>query len=228
MLKKGNFISRNSYLFIFSRPKIFCFLFLFLFSLSGCGDKISITCNTINESLFGCTPTTPAPPAAPLLAQIFMWVTANLYDGDLGGVAGADTICTTEAAGAGLPLPAGSYTHRALISDSTQDIRTIINGASGPIERPNNTPIINTWTNYFDNTVTSTNAVIGVARTMNTFVWGGMDTTGTPSTLHCNNWTSDLNTDMGNIADANWDAVARLEDGDDDCNIPQNILCISY
>ena len=155
-------------------------------------------------------------------SEVYIWV-APASDGNLGGIAGADAMCVANAAGAG--FIGGTYTHRAILSDGTQDVRNIIPAASGPVRRPDTTLMINTWGGYFDGVQTLANSVSTISAT----VWTGLLQNGSPSGNDCNNWTSANNADDATAGSTNFVSNGRLFNSTSPaCDGSFSFLCVSY
>ena len=199
-------------------------LFLTCVAILSCGPRVNIDCTNLGVTLWGCVPATPAPTVNPnLFSRVYLWSQTTLTFGDLGGIAGADASCV--AASGGASLPTGTYTHQALISSTTQDARNIIDGASGPLRRPDNTLIANTWADFFDQTYTLVNPIqTGVP----ILYWSGLNNTGAPSTNHCNNWTLALSTGNGAIGGLTQTSQWRLIQTNFGCATGYRVLCVSY
>lgn len=140
-------------------------------------------------------------PASPASKRVF--VTSTTYDGNLGGLAGADAKCQTRA-NAATPAPLGG-TWKAWIS-TTPDF-TITNAKTpanqsdgdvwiqfnGPYQLLNGTTIANNWTDLTDGTL-----IAGINRTENNTVstafdaWTGTDQAGAiaNSIYTCLGWIS--------------------------------------
>jgi hypothetical protein len=146
-----------------------------------------------------------------------VFVTDGLYGGGLGGVAGADQICQTEATSAGLP---GTYL--AWLSETA--------GITGPINRfthatipyrlVNGTEIAQDWTTLTDGSLDSPIAITatGVLVTSDTYVWTNTDPDGVRSSNNenecCKNWTAQSQTGWYGDAtkiDAEWTFVWTTE-----------------
>ena len=69
-----------------------------------------------------------------------VFLTQNGYDGDLGGLAGADATCQAEAAAAGL-----SGTYKAWLSDSSDSPATRFSTAGGPFILVNGIVVASAW-----------------------------------------------------------------------------------
>lgn len=129
----------------------------------------------------------------------FVFVTSEVYTGDLGGLAGADAKCQALAEKAKLP---GTY--MAWLSDDTGSPATRMKLSTGPYRRPDGTTVANSWADYMlynallapiNMTETGgTPAVIaGICEpTLETLVWTNTDNFGKQLEIgsSCSSWTS--------------------------------------
>ena len=193
----------------------------------GCGSDVSVSeCDSTSGVVLGCTPTPPV--CVPDFTEVFIWATAGTTNGSRGGIVGANAFCTAGAAGLALP-PGSTWNHRAIVSDGTQDARTLMNNCSGPITRVDNTRIAATWGDFFDPNQLLTNPVA----TVGTAIWTGIDATGSAAIPEpansCNDWTSNGVADSGRTGNAlrtnrrRFTIVAIRR-----CNLNRRWLCVSY
>jgi len=94
----------------------------------GNGDELDACGNT-------CKPT-----------PMHVFVTSNMYQGNLGGLAGADEKCNQEAAAGGLP---GTY--KAWLSDNMQSAGTRITGGLGAYIRTDELVVADSWAAFKSN-----------------------------------------------------------------------------
>ena len=160
-------------------------------------------------------------PSAPTV--VYAWVSTTTTNGNIGGVAAANTICQTDSSG--ITFNTAVSTHRAILGDSTNDPRTLVN-ANLPLQKPDGTVLLSNFSDFFDPTIDLSNLIDANS----TWYWTGMDIVATniiPSSNHCNNWTTvgTLEGGWGVSDEANqW----RLDDGQQFCNVSLNLLCISF
>ena len=191
---------------------------ILLFIFLGCSDTSLNLCSETAEDMFGCE-------CVPEYTEVYIWeIWGYIYDGDEGGIAGFDAECVVDAPN--VTLPPGTYTYRAVISDSTRDVRSYMNRCSGPIRDEAGAIITNTWADYFDPNVTTANPV---ALALTTETWSGMDANGAPSANNCNNWTSSSSTDSGNLADPTAVNSDRFHDTTlSTCDQDRTVHCVAY
>ena len=172
-----------------------------------------VSCNDEGELVYSQSDT----------SVVYMWESTTTTNGDIGGVNGATTICETDASGiAGL---AAGLTHRAVIATAANDPRSYTNN-NRPVQRPDGTPITDTYADFFDRNVTASNSVVTASSSR--FSWTGIAITGGPSAYHCQNWTSAAITDLGNRNNNATPTRYRFQVTDSECDNIQHILCISY
>lgn len=115
--------------------------------------------------------------------------TSQGYQGNLGGLAGADAICQTHAEAAGL---SGSY--MAWLSDLTDSPSTRFTQATVPYVLVDGTKIADSWSDLVDGTLQhpiDRDELGGYYQ--GNYAWTGTEPDGTPTTnpgYLCENWTS--------------------------------------
>jgi hypothetical protein len=126
-----------------------------------------------------------------------VFVTSTLYDGNLGGLAGADAKCQARAQAAGL---AGTY--MAWLSDANASPSTRFTKSAVPYKRVDGTTIANNWNDLVDNQIiaainkTELNGAPPQGNVAcpagNPTVWTATNANGTLSNAGstCSNWTS--------------------------------------
>ncbi len=126
-----------------------------------------------------------------------VFVTSTLYDGDLGGLAGADAKCQARAVAAGL-----RGTYKAWLSDANASPATRFAQSAAPYKLVDGTVVANNWADLIDNSLASPinktelngpvpQGTIGCAPG-NPMAWTATRANGTlANTLFtCSNWTS--------------------------------------
>jgi len=144
-----------------------------------------------DASVFRARQTSPPSLCPSSVKNVF--VTSTTYEGNLGGLAGADATCNAVASGAGLP---GVY--RAWLSDSTASPSTRF--TQSPIyELPNGLDISNSgWPDLTDGTLYTPIDVSELGTTVgNVPVWTNTMADGTSDEYSCANWTSASSGDLG-------------------------------
>ena len=135
----------------------------------------------------------------------FVFVTANTFTGNLGGVAGGNAKCQTEAAAAGLP---GTY--NAWLSDSLGNYPAATDQftqSPQPYVKPNPsmTVVANSWTQLVSGALENDpdTTATGVGLPEGTPVWTATTNLGTSFLAqhgvvpNCTNWTDSSSTDAG-------------------------------
>ena len=132
------------------------------------------------------------------LTQRYVFVTSQLYNGNLGGLAGADAKCQARAAAGNLP---GTY--KAWLSDNTGAPANRLTQSTVPYVLPNGTKVANNWADLTDGTLLAAINVTelgGPAPIGNTLclgggqraVWSNTTISGLQASplWSCSNWTS--------------------------------------
>jgi hypothetical protein len=153
-----------------------------------------------------CSATTPCPTGECCSADgtccaCLAFVTSTTHIGNLGGLAGADTICQGAAGSAGLP---GTYL--AWLSDPTGSPSTRFTQATVPYTLVNGTVIANNWSDLTSGTlrhaIDRTEAG-GDGTEPNAHVWSNTFTDGTADSSatrrHCLNWSNATLLELGNV-----------------------------
>ena len=150
-----------------------------------------------------------------------VFASSGSYNGNLGGLIGADALCNALAAAATTPL---TGTFKAWLSDSVSSPSTSFT-QTAMFVLVNGTAIANNWADLIDGSLLSPinrdesgNFVLSSLGS-----WTGTNTNGTASAARCNNWTEPLAlTGSGGlfVADSRWTAA-----GSSKCGTLRHIYC---
>jgi uncharacterized repeat protein (TIGR01451 family) len=154
--------------------------------------------------------------------QRLVFVSSGNFDGNFGGIAGADAQCQTLAMAASLP---GTY--KAWISDSTSSPSTSFT-QTGFFTLIDGTMIATSWADLTDGTIanpinrTDQNIVISntFVRT-NTLANGGNDS----AFGACNNWTSNSPSDVASLGQSGATNSSWTTNSTGGCGFPLSIYC---
>jgi Protein of unknown function (DUF1554) len=149
------------------------------------------------------------------LLRIFS--TSGTYDGNLGGLSGADSICQSEATTKGY-----GGTWKAILSDSTTNAKDRLT-LQYPIALASNTTTIVESTDLWASSLES--AVGGVAVS----AWTGSTPTGALGTNFCSDWTSNssgINGDIGQSSGTDGSWIQGCCGHISSCSTPQILYCI--
>ncbi len=139
--------------------------------------------------------------------------TAGWYNGNLGGLAGADAICQSEAANLGY---AGTY--KAILSDATTDAKTYLT-LTYPIVRADTAATveaIDLWAGSIDGAIGSS-----------WYAWTGTNSDGTKHANTCSSWTSSSSAVTGRRGQPSTPNTSEwLSYGSSTCNLTRNLYCI--
>lgn len=153
------------------------------------------------------TPTTPPPtpsntqtPTPTTIAVKRVFVTSQRYNGNLGGLSGADLKCQQRANAANL-----GGTWKAWLSSSTQSASSRLTHFNGPYMLINGTTIANNWSDLIDGTLASPINVTEINGLVNIPVWTNTDISGgiapKNTTWHCSNWATSSSSRRGNTGE---------------------------
>ena len=132
-----------------------------------------------------------------------LFLTSTEYDGNLGGLSGADSICQSHADAAGL-----SGTFKAWLSDSTTSVASRITQSSQQYVTPNGDVLADDWADLTDGVLYTepnrdeNNNAYGATTDFvwtNTTALGAITSTSTADT--CNDWVQNSTSFNGNIGE---------------------------
>lgn len=174
-----------------------------------------------------CLTTTPVD--IPPLASHRIFATSQTFQANqIGGLAGADTICQQRAQTGGLP---GTY--KALLSSSSTDARDRIL-FEAPLKLPDGTKIADDWQDLWDgtldHTINKTEFNQLISNVTLHFVWSGTESNGfrdtNPNTNFCNNWSvangTVTNNGLAQYSDYRW-----IDSGSVSCGGGMGLYCAS-
>jgi len=156
-----------------------------------------------------------------------IFVSSELYLGDLGGVAGADTKCKALAATAGLLRP---EKFRAWLSDDQTSPSAWILDTEKRYQLPSGTVVADSWAKLtsgsLKTTISQTEMAVMLTEGALKSVWTGTLTDGSVASKTCAAWTSDDSGNGGTIgftthSDKNWTNIA-----DQKCTGYGRIYCV--
>ncbi|PJF20746.1 MAG: hypothetical protein CUN56_14610, partial [Phototrophicales bacterium] len=170
---------------------------------------------------------TPVDLISPLscAADKYVFVTSKTYDGNLGGVLGADNICQALADRANLP---GRYL--AWLSDNTGSPSTRFNRALTNYKLTDGTTIANGWSDLTDGTIDNQLVVDENGNTLpNAAIWSNTAGDGYPvGNLHCKNWTTNSSASIRGKVGNNFTTIRTWTDNnfvDAGCNAYFQFYC---
>lgn len=144
---------------------------------------------------------TPAPTVAPTPRPVTskrVFVTSTTYNGNLGGLTGADSKCQARANAANL---GGSW--KAWLADAANSPQTTFNKFNGPYKRIDGVIVANSWKDLTDGSLQNGINITEIGRTSyNNTLWANTSYYGGPGGPNCKSWRSALSTDSGTGATA--------------------------
>jgi hypothetical protein len=165
-----------------------------------------------------------------------VFVTSTTYNGNLGGVAGADAKCQARATAAGL-----SGTWRAWISifnpNASPATSTTFTRFTGPYMLRNQTVVADSWTDLTDGTLDAPILVTELnTSAVEQIAWTGTNPNGTASVnfqglqQNCSGWTVSTNTgnysDIGDFGSLGYATSSWTQNGNFACNQLHALVCL--
>ncbi|MBI3783775.1 MAG: hypothetical protein HY270_10250 [Deltaproteobacteria bacterium] len=163
---------------------------------------------------------TATPTATPIGKIIF--VTSTVYDGNLGGVAGADAKCAARAAAGGL-----SGTYMAWLSTTTSSAASRLNHETGPYRLLSGTQVAANWNDLTDGSIATAIVEDENNTTLTSVeVWTGTTYIGTSDSFNCNDFTSSASSGVGMVgllitSNSNWTNYTNVS-----CDSAGRLYCI--
>ena len=150
-------------------------------------------------------------------AMVYLWVSTQTTDGDMGGVEGADSICKKDA-----PDELAELKHRAVIRSRDRYFAGETVGSYPVTERPDGTVIVDSYSDFF----LSGNEALASVNDRDQTYWYGLGVED-----NCDNWTSSDASDEATVGRSN--EMGRQRYGYDggqsqNCNQSLHILCSSF
>ena len=191
----------------------YALIFILIFSFFSCGENSSNLVDGVEDGNH----------------RIF--VTSTSYDGNLGGISGADSTCATHASNAGL-----IRTYKAVLSDSTSDIvnnlqvsgsvyifsnsstRELVASAASDLWNTDTQDLLNSI--QYDEQYNSLSSITP---------WTGSDSDGTVALTgnHCTNWSANGSGVSGQVGSATDVDDRWLEGSSITCDNQHPLICIS-
>lgn len=169
-------------------------------------------------------------PAVTPLSEHRAFVTETTYQGNLGGLAGADAKCALEAANGSQTSGVGGV-WRAILSDSTTNARDRIKLTPGvPLKDTSFTPttVSNLATNLWSGMLQST-----IGRTANGVAsgdrnpWSGTNSMGNKWNYQCSDWTSNQFGNSASYGSVDYTNMAWIDFSSASCSHYHAIYCIN-
>lgn len=166
-----------------------------------------------------------------------MFVTSTTYDGNLGGIAGADAKCQARAAAASL-----GGTWKAIISDSTTSAKSRMTNRTKPVFNLAGFLVWNPSVPlmFSSDSSTTTGAppwgtaanlanepeITELGTTVSTSVWTGSYSTGLVYGTHCSNWTSNSSGVSGGYGNPAYKTTNWILQGSVACSNSYRLYCL--
>ena len=128
---------------------------------------------------------------------VYLWVSADSTNGNIGGLDGANTICQANASNTSLPKDVSQ--HFAVLATSSSHPKDMFD-SNPPVKKPDQTSLVDSWKDFFDPNVTLGAPVAS----LDTGIWTGLgaDEAGEDLSYNCSDWTSSIDgaRDNGGVA----------------------------
>ena len=153
---------------------------------------------------------------------------AGTRDGNLGGRAGADTLCQGSA-----NRPAGYANARAFISVAANDAIADMPGnygvpTVGAIAGPTGTLIANSWADLLDGSISASLNAAGISSGATRW-WSGSNADGSLQLANCLNWTTNAGGQLGSAGNPGNTDNDWISDGSWACSVAtRDLICIAY
>ena len=177
-------------------------------------EKDNLACTTAAFLRLATPSFCPTPP------KIIFLTSATYQGGDLGGLAGADSDCSTLAANANLP---GTY--KAWLSDDDTSAGSRMTHSAGAYIRRDGALIADNWAGLVSGTHYVAIDVDEAGDTLpETDVWTGTNPDGSKSGIACNDWTSIFT--IGLTGDSIYSDAGWTNIGAPDCAVLYPLYCV--
>lgn len=156
-----------------------------------------------------------------------IFVTSTTYNGNRGGLSGANTNCATQATAQSLP---GTY-KAWLATTAGNDPATLFTQATVPYRVPNaaRNIVANNWTDLVDGTLTRAINVTesGGSASTTKKVWSNADSAGARvGATNCTDWTSSSNAVNGAVGSSNATNTTWANNSTAACNGAKRLYCV--
>lgn len=156
-----------------------------------------------------------------------VFVTESLFDGNLGGLSGADVYCRQAAEQAHIARP-GDF--QAILSDGAAPAIARLSGASAMVNLAGET-VSNTYSDFFNSNQIGRvgYSELGTAISSGSDVWTGSLADGSPSANTCMDWISNNAGDNGTVGSSSAAAASPLNinASDQQCSTTKRLYCIT-
>lgn len=149
-----------------------------------------------------------------------VFVTSERYNGNFGGIAGADRICQTLASKAGL-----SGMFKAWISDGRSSPSSSFKRSDVPYVLTDGTQIAANWRELTDSSLDAPINLDEYKRPSKVSVWTGTNENGTSGKTNCRGWTNDEYGNAGLEGTSNYKDDSWTYIGEYNCNQKLALFC---
>lgn len=197
-------------------------------------DGVCLPGGTVNGPCLSCVPSSSQTAwSGPCAGAIIISGVNIAHDGDLGGTSGADALCATDAAAAGVRNPTDV---RAFLAASGRPISTLVPAGlqSRPVVAIGGQQLFTSWTAMLGGASPPTNTIETWNGTLvnegpqpwdDADAWTGSTTTGQPSGTDCSGWTSAAPGNTGTVHEVDMSAILTIPEIKG-CSLQHAVLCV--
>jgi len=155
-----------------------------------------------------------------------VFVSSEVYDGDLGGLTGADAICQSLADAAGLP----PRIYKAWLSDARAPVKDRFTHSTSAYVRTDGMVIADNWADLTDHPGADP-LLVPIDRDENgsavasSFVWTGSTFAGDPTAATCFLWNDGTNASSGRSGQTNQVGPGWTSDATHTCENLRRLYC---
>ena len=154
-----------------------------------------------------------------------VFVTSEVYDGGLGGLAGGDANCQSLADAAGLP----PRIYKAWLSDATTAVKDRFTQSTSAYVRTDGMVIEDNWAGLIDNN--PARLLVSIDRDENSnavassFVWTGSTFAGDPLPATCSDWGDGTNASSGRVGRTDRVSLSWTSNATHTCENLRRLYC---
>lgn len=156
------------------------------------------------------------------------FVTSSTVNGNMGGLAGADSFCASQAASGSVTSSLGG-TWRAILSDNSNSASSRLNLSNIPIKNTNGDTVVSLSSELWGGSLLNTIRYNQNGGVLHTTIYSGTTSTGAIDTATCNGWTSSSSFDVGDQGSSSGGGATWIDETFNigDCSDPLSIYCIN-
>lgn len=168
------------------------------------------------------TPTPAASPSAQAAGTKRIFISSTLYDGNLGGLTGADQKCQQTADAAKI-----RGTWKAWLSDSKTGASDRLSHSKGSYTLMDGSTAADSWDDLTDGVLKSPLELNEATQSASWSVWTDTNPSGNlASPNSCQDWTSNNSADLGRVGSSSFSDLRWSSYSSSSCNFTRRLYCI--